>query len=264
MSDKLIVKLNAKYPGLIDRLGKEADSELAEEFVVHPKTISNYRKNLGIKRSTGEMSDKLLGKLNAKYPGLVDRLGKETDAELAEEFVVHPGTISNYRKALGIKGRLGRPPRDGGMGSREGMEARYPGLYDALGVVPSVELANKYNLSRARINQLCKLIGVSGSTQPRTKKEEVQTFRTRAFDFLCARYEEQNPNASVAQLLDYTPSAISSWRRGTGQPTTANIVRLSWACGMQMLARPDGISLLEREDDAEKGTFFAIGEGERY
>ena len=115
LRDLEIKKLNHKYPGIVESLGKVTDTTLASRYNVATSTVCIMRNRLGI--PTYQERQKLLQKeqiaadrkvsafrikLGNEYPDILKMLGWYTDSYIAEKYKVDGRTVGRWRAKLGI------------------------------------------------------------------------------------------------------------------------------------------------------------------
>ena len=98
-------------PGVVCRLGKDADGAIAESQGLHRSspTVRRWREALGIpapptggvgkRRKTDAERD---AEVEAKYPGLIVQLGVRSDREVAAQYGLTPTSVRKHRQIRGI------------------------------------------------------------------------------------------------------------------------------------------------------------------
>lgn len=130
---------------LINMLGREPDSKIAEKFNYSRAAIALIRKNRGIPSfRASRFSSEQLAEMQSM-------LGKYHDSEIAKKFNISNVTVKKIREATGIK-----PCR----GKRTKTEERNKFLIPLLGTLSDKDLAEKAGLSEFTISYLRRKLNI--------------------------------------------------------------------------------------------------------
>jgi DNA-binding CsgD family transcriptional regulator len=84
-------RFEEKYPGLLERLGQEKDSNISRDFGLSRERVRQIRSSFGIQKSQ-----------LWRFEEASELLGKTPDSIIARKFRVSPSTVGRYRRIKGI------------------------------------------------------------------------------------------------------------------------------------------------------------------
>lgn len=220
-------------PEWLDHFGRKPDRDVAELLGMKLERVRYYREKFGIPvgpRATRRVAP-IGERLAKKYPGLLDRLGKEPDRDIAESLGMKVDKVRYCRRKLGIPTGPRAAHRGGQPRVRTAVNEAldvwlsfHPEAREELGREPDWVIAAAYGLqcgvlalARWRVS-----LGIRSTYGPLGRPRTVVVHehgslgrpRTVAYEHLLGTL----PDADVAKIAGVTRSAVQAVRVHRGIP----------------------------------------------
>lgn len=117
-----------------------------------------------------------------RYPGMLERLGNESDSKIATDFGITKGAVQSIRDSLDITAN--RPTISSGMSDEERRavyDQRYPGVVARLGNEVDAAIAEDYGITRVAIYRIRKDLGIPAASRTAYRTADKLPLEGRVF-----------------------------------------------------------------------------------